>query len=92
MALCGEYNYNHYGYQGISDICQFTSAADYTFSSEPNAVMIGDKNSACYQGILLFRQGGLYGALEFEDIDSSGALHYNYWYDESGADFSSLCP
>ena len=42
--------------------------------------------------MLLFKQNNLYGGIDPEDVDSSGALHYRYWYDESGgSDFSSLC-
>lgn len=80
------------GYQGITSICQFTSAANYTFSSAEDSVRIYDKSSPCYQGILLFKQNNLYGGIDLEDVDSSGALHYRYWYDESGgSNFSSVC-
>lgn len=90
LSTCSEYA-SVSGYQGISNICDFTSADNHNFDL-PYAVMFGDKNSDCYKGIMLFRQNALYGALEFVDVDSSKNLHYNYWYDESGgSDFSSLC-
>ena len=70
-------------YQGISNICQFTSAASYTFS-QPAGVRLYEKASSYYHGILLFKQGSYYGAIDPEDITASGALNYRYWYDASG--------
>ncbi|KKS95709.1 hypothetical protein A3B05_01680 [Candidatus Giovannonibacteria bacterium RIFCSPLOWO2_01_FULL_43_160] len=88
---CGPYPSSH-GYQGITSICQFTSAANYIFSNAEDSIRIYDKSSPCYQGILLFKQNNLYGGIDPEDVDSSGALHYRYWYDESGgSNFSSVC-
>lgn len=79
------------GYQGISNICQFTSASNYTFT-QPHAVRLYDRASSCYQGLLLFRQGSYYGAIDPEDVTAGGALNYRYWYDASGgSNFSSLC-
>ena len=88
------------GYQGISDICQFTDPTKYTFSEHKEAIRLYDKNAvkstgyqllSCYQGILLFKEGNIYGAIDPEKIDFEG-LHYRYWYDESGgSNFSSLC-
>jgi len=88
------------GYDGISDICQFTDPAKYKFSTHKEAVRIYDKNAStstgyqilsCYQKILLFKEGNIYGAIDPEKIDFEG-LHYRYWYDESGgSNFSGLC-
>ena len=87
-------------YQGISNICQFTSAGNYTFAqpssvnvanSSSNNLLFYDKGSGCSKGILPFKQGNYYGAIDFEDI-SGYQLNYRYWYDESGSsNFSSLC-
>ncbi|MBI2640367.1 MAG: fibronectin type III domain-containing protein, partial [Candidatus Sungbacteria bacterium] len=77
-------------YQGISNICQFTSASNYTFNDEYSVLMF-DKQSSCYRGILLFKQGNYYGGIDPEDI-SGNNLNYRYWYDASGgSNFSSLC-
>jgi hypothetical protein len=77
---CGS---NHRGYQGIDGISHFGSAEDHTFTAT-QYVLVGDKASACYQGILLFRQGEYYGGIDILDIDDEGNLHYRYWYDPSG--------
>ena len=94
---------NAVSYNSISNICQFTNPADYTFTEHKEAVRIYDKDSkivnpssntvtACYRGILLFKQGNAYGAIDPEDIDIESKLHYSYWYDESGTgNFSNLC-
>lgn len=87
-------------YVGISNICQFTNPADYTFSEHKDAVRMYDKgtyytvNKTCYQGLLLFKQNNIYGAIDPEDVDLyDGTLHYKYWYDESGGtNFGNLCP
>gem|GEM_PF-3104866 len=86
-------------YLGISNICQFTNPANYTFSEHKDAVRVYDKGTyytvgkTCYQGLLLFKQNNIYGAIDPEDVDIEGKLHYKYWYDESGgANFGSLCP
>ncbi len=91
------------GYQGISNICNFTDAANYTFTKHKEAVRLYDPSalivnpttnriSSCYQGILLFKQGDIYGAIDPENVDTESKLHYRYWYDESGgSNFSSLC-
>lgn len=90
-TACGPYPSSP-SYQGVTSICQFTSATNYTFSGAEGSVRIYDKSSPCYQGILLFRQNNLYGGIDPEDVDGSGSLHYRYWYDESGgSNFSSLC-
>lgn len=86
-------------YVGISNICQFTNPANYTFSTHTDAVRMYDKGTyytvdkTCYEGILLFKQNGIYGAIDPEDVDLyDNTLHYKYWYDESGGtNFGSLC-
>ncbi len=76
------------GYQGVKAIQEFTSAVDHVFTTQ-HAIIFGDKYSDCYQGILLFRQNGLYGGIDPIDIDGAGSLHFNWWYDDSGnSDFS----
>lgn len=77
---------------GPRTICEFTDAANYTFSDKEELVRFHEKTSSCYDGIVLFRQNGLYGGIEPEDITKSGDLAYRYWYDASGgSDFSSWC-
>ena len=88
------------GYDGISDICQFIDPVKYKFSAHKEAVRLYDKNASistgyqilsCYQKILLFKEGNIYGAIDPEKIDFEG-LHYRYWYDEAGgSNFSGLC-
>ncbi len=79
------------GYAGLSDICDFNDVSAHTFSNTVNAVWFGDKENDCYQGILIFRQNGLYGAIDPVNVEN-GALHYNWWYDDSGSwDSSQLC-
>lgn len=88
------------GYDGINDICQFIDPAKYKFSGHKEAIRLYDKNAAkstgyrlfsCYQKILLFKEGNIYGAIDPEKIDAEG-LHYRYWYDESGgSNFAGLC-
>ena len=81
-------------YQGISNVCLFTSASNYTFTlpSQTNSVRLFEKSSACYHGLLPFKQGNYYGAIDPEDITASGTLTYRYWYDASGgSNFSGLC-
>ena len=81
-------------YQGISNVCLFTSASNYTFTlpSQTNSVRVFEKSSACYHGLLPFKQGNYYGVIDPEDITASGTLTYRYWYDASGgSNFSSVC-
>ncbi|OGY63265.1 MAG: hypothetical protein A3J53_03380 [Candidatus Harrisonbacteria bacterium RIFCSPHIGHO2_02_FULL_40_20] len=87
------------GYSGISNICEFTDPAKYNFTAHNGSVRIYDKNAvayqtqySCYQKIMLFKLGNIYGAIEPIDVDYNSALHYNYWYDESGGtNFGTLC-
>jgi len=85
------------GYQGISVIKEFTSADEHIFTTQ-RSIMVGDKNSGCYQGILLFKQNGLYGGIDPVDVDKFNSLHYNWWYEDAGnSDFSdwtapTFCP
>lgn len=79
-------------YNGPHTICEFTDAANYTFSNTEELVRFHEKSSSCYDGIILFRQNGLYGGIEPEDITKKGDLTYHYWYDASGgSDFSDAC-
>ncbi len=83
---------NYPGYRGVSNIAEFTSAASHAFSS-PHAIVIGVGWCALQQGVLLFQQDGMYGGLEFTEIDQNQALHFQFWYDSSGgSDFSSAAP
>jgi hypothetical protein len=80
------------GYQGVGTIQEFTSASDHVFTTQ-DAITFWDRNSGCYQGILLFRQNGLYGGIEPVDVDENNFLYYNWWYDDSGgSDFSDWVP
>ncbi|MEK7481105.1 MAG: peptidoglycan-binding protein [Patescibacteria group bacterium] len=76
---------------GPTSICNFTDAAAYTFRSA-ELVRFHEKSSSCYEGLILFRQNGLYGGIEPEDVTKQGHLMYRYWYDASGgSDFSTVC-
>jgi len=74
---------NYSGYQGVEDISDFANVEDHTFTAL-HGIMVGDKASECYQGILLFHQGMYYGGIDILDIDNEGNLHYRFWYDPSG--------
>jgi hypothetical protein len=74
---------NNRGYQGVEDISDFGRAEDHTFTAT-HSIMVGDKASGCYQGILLFRQGMYCGGIDILDIDDEDNLHYRFWYDPSG--------
>lgn len=96
-------NINAKGYSGITNICQFTNPSLYAFTTHNDYVRVYDKTASevqtstntvvyCYQGILLFKHGAVYGAIDPEDVDYDNKLHYRYWYDESGGtNFSALC-
>ena len=78
-------------YTGLQNICTFTEPSAHSFTSL-TSLTIRDKDSACYGGLLPFKQGSLYGVLEFTDIDTMSDLHYKYWYDTTGgAHFDTLC-
>lgn len=82
------------GYEGISNFCEFTSIENYSFKTDPNgrSIEFGDKDSCCNQGILIFKQGNLYGAIDFIYINENGDLYYDYYYDTTGgANFNLLC-
>lgn len=87
------------GYSGISNICEFTEPTKYNFTNHKDSIRIYDKGAiayqtqySCYQKIMLFKLGNIYGAIEPVDVDYNSALHYNYWYDESGGtNFGTLC-
>lgn len=81
------------GYEGLNNFCEFTSLKDYSFDiGSHNALLIGDKTSCCNQGILIFKQGGLYGAIDFLYTNEYGDLYYDYWFDTTGgANFNLLC-
>lgn len=92
----GSYN----THDGIRNIWDFKNAADYTFS-EPGygVVYFGEtqNNSVeTYRGLVLFSQGGKYGAVEPVEIfeqDGQRYLSYNIWHDTTGgSDFTSLNP
>lgn len=76
---------------GPKTICDFKDAKDYTFS-QADLIRFHEKASSCYEGVILFRQNGLYGGIEPEDVTKEGHLTYRYWYDASGgSDFSTVC-
>ena len=94
-------NVKAYSYGGIANVCQFTNPNQSTFTLlSKNGVRFYDKTAfkgqyayACGNGVLLFKQNGLYGALDFDKIDSENNLQYHYWLDQSGGtNFGSLCP
>ena len=79
---------NYAGYQGAEVIQDFTSASNHVFTKQ-DVIIFGDKYSGCYQGILLFRQMGLYGGIDPLYISGNNVLFYTWWYDDAGAsDFS----
>lgn len=87
-----------YSYRGLSNICQFTSPSQFNFVKLTTAgVRFYDKTAikganTCASNIMAFKQNNLYGAIDFEKIDSENNLSYRYWLDESGStNFGTLC-
>lgn len=87
-----------YSYSGISNICEFANPDLIKFIPLTSAgIRFYDKTATgggykCGNGIMTFRQGGVYGAIDFEDVDSENNLRYTYWIDQSGkGDFRGLC-
>lgn len=81
------------GYKGIKNFCEFPGLAEYTFSDNNNRpIAIGSKDGCCNQGILVFKQGNFYVAMDFLYINEEGDLYYDYWYDTTGGtNFHLLC-
>ena len=87
-----------YSYLGPASICSFTDASKYTFTSLPKeGVRFYDKIAtkggySCNNGIILFKQNGQYGGIDFEKVDKESRLTYQYWIDKSGGtNFGTLC-
>ena len=87
-----------YSYLGPTSICSFTDASKYTFTSLPKeGVRFYDKLAtkggySCNNGIILFKQNGQYGGIDFEKVDKESRLTYQYWIDKSGGtNFGTLC-
>ena len=92
-------NIKAYKYQGVNNVCQFTNPVQLTFRAlSSNGVRFYDKIASksrysCNYGVMIFKQNGLYGALDFDKVDSENNLQYHYWLDTSGGtNFGSLCP
>lgn len=91
-------NTKAYSYRGLSNVCQFTDPAQFTFTQlSGSGVRFYDKNAikniySCSTGIVVFKQDNRYGAIDFEQVDKENNLHYRYWLDQSGGtNFGSLC-
>ena len=86
-------------YEGVQHIWEFTNANDHEWFTQ-HAITFAEETSPYYTGILLIKQGDLYGAIrpksicnENSDHPSDYMLEYDWWYDDSGnSDFSSLKP
>lgn len=86
-------------YQGVQYIWEFTSASDHEWFTQ-HCITFAEETSSHYTGILLVRQGDLYGAIKPKSIHDGDLMHpadyvleYDWWYDDSGgSDFSSLEP
>lgn len=82
---------SYYGFERCADINQ-----DYVISlSSPSMLLFSsaqDPSMPDHRGILLFRYQGLWGAIEFVNINESG-LHYKYWLNTGGeCQFTSELP
>ena len=86
-------------YQGVQHIWEFTSASDHEWFTQ-HSITFAEETSPYFTGILLIRQGDLYGAIKPKCIHNGDLNHpedyvleYDWWYDDSGdSDFSSLKP
>ncbi len=83
-------NIKAHNYWGVNNICQFTDPSQYTFTKlSGDGVRFYDRIAtenrySCNYGLLMFKQGGLYGAIDFDKVDSDNNLQYHYWLDQSG--------
>lgn len=76
-------------YEGLNQIQEFTNPDDYEFSLV-HQLVVAHPDSGCNQGVILYRQGNLYGGLEILDFDGT-SLVLRYWYDDNGAsDYSDV--
>lgn len=84
-------------YQGVQYVWEFTNASDHEWFTQ-HGFTFAEETSLYYTGILLFRQGGLYGAIKPKSIHNGDLNHpenyvleFDWWYDDSGgSDFSIL--
>ena len=78
-SACGGPNYS--GYVGLLSPQKVGDAAALTFTSI-DAITFGTRKSACYAGMLVFRQGNQYGIIDPIETDPDGTLHINWWLGE----------
>jgi len=85
-SACGGPSYS--GYLGLLSPQEVGDAAALTFTSI-DAIKFGTRKSACYEGVLVFRQGNQYGIIDPIEMDPDGTLHINWWLGEPNlVDFS----
>jgi hypothetical protein len=85
--------YPGYAALASSEVLRDLSALSFGFVPEPGGLMFGTRQSNCNKGLLVFKQGGRYGLLDFLSIDASNALHFKYWLGDPGVtDFSQIAP
>jgi len=85
-SACDILNYS--GYMGSLSPQEVENAAALTFTSI-DTILFGTRTSACYEGMLVFRQGNQYGIIDPMEIDPDGTLHINWWLGEPNlVDFS----
>ena len=72
------------GYNEYSSLSELTDVGALDYSTT-NAMVFGTRESDCYTGLLVFRQGDLYGVIDPLFIDPlTSALTFNWWYGEPG--------
>ena len=76
------------GYTGTPSLNQLSNVSTLDYTSL-YAVMFGTRESDCYTGLLVYRQGDRYGVIDPIRIDSQRNLHISWWTGDPGVvDFS----
>ena len=77
------------GYTGLTSARDLKNAEILPFSTPTPSIQFGTRKDSCNMGLLVFKQDGRYGLIDFLSIDQF-KLTFNYWLGDPGVtDFSN---
>jgi hypothetical protein len=78
------------GYVGLTSVQQLEDAASLTYSVARPNVSFGSRKDPCNMGLLVFKQNGQYGVIDFLSVEPGAELSFDYWLADPGVtDFSN---
>jgi hypothetical protein len=77
------------GYAGLASVQELRDAASLTYSVARPNVRFGSRKDPCNMGLLVFKQNGRYGVIDFLSVEPGTELAFDYWLADPGVtDFS----